>query len=378
MSRMMFASVYNPRPDEYPSQCCNNGDEISKRKTYFSTTKESVRHDIARFLVWFVFGLMTSLAIGRHLCLRKSLLAVPLWLCFDYRYRGFMKSLLPLIYAATLFTGCATNPYSKFYQSYRIPVAVQQRLLPSAAEPRIISASSQSHRAESRHLEEKGFICVGFSGFVGGVVNKRQIIKQAEKVEADTVIQTSEYSHTEQGVRPVFTYQPGQTYMSTYNGTVNANVYGGGGYAYGSGTYSGTSITTSSGSGRMDYVPYQKQVFQNGASYWRRMKPGIFGAKLTPIPDDLRSSLHRNTGVFVDIVIDNGPAFRANILQGDVIIQLADKPVVTVEEFIGFLPEYAGQRVRIKVIRADETVDVDVQLGQELRSALKSENLSHC
>jgi len=279
-----------------------------------------------------------------------------------------MKTLLPLVCAVTLLSGCATNPFGQFYQSYTngMPATVQQRLLPSAPQPQIISAAPQNHKDEGRRLEERGFICIGFSGFVGGAPTQSQLIEQAKKVGADVVIHTSAYSHTEQGVRPLFTYQPGQTYTTTHYGTANANVYGSGGYAYGSGTYSGTSTTTTPGTLQTDYIPYQRQVYQHGASYWRRMKPGIFGARFFPIPENLRSALQRNTGAFVEVVMQDSPEFRANIMRGDVVIQLADKPIATVQDFIELLPSYAGQKVAVRVIRGTETIDVDVQLGQSL------------
>ena len=62
-----------------------------------------------------------------------------------------MKTLLPLVYAVALLTGCATNPFGQFYQSYTngMPVAVQQRLLPSGPQPQIFSAAPQNHKDES-------------------------------------------------------------------------------------------------------------------------------------------------------------------------------------------------------------------------------------
>lgn len=265
-----------------------------------------------------------------------------------------MKTLLPLVCAVALFSGCATNPFGEFYQSYTngMSVAVQQRLLPSGPQTQFISAVPQNHKDESRRLAERGFICIGFSGFVGGEPTQSQLIEQAKKVGADVVIHTSNYSHTEQGVRAVQTYQPGQNYKT--------QVYGSGG----SGTYSGTFTTKTPGTLHTDYIPYQERVHEYGVSYWRRMKPGIFGANFAPIPDDLRSSLQRNTGAFVDLVVQDGSAFKANILRGDIIIQLADKPVATMEEFIGLLGSYAGQKVAVKVIRGTRTIDIDVQLGQ--------------
>jgi S1-C subfamily serine protease len=62
-------------------------------------------------------------------------------------------------------------------------------------------------------------------------------------------------------------------------------------------------------------------------------------------------------------VIQDSPAFRANILEGDIIIQIADKPVAMPQDLIGILPQYAGQKVPMKVLRSGKELDIDVQLN---------------
>jgi PDZ domain len=274
-----------------------------------------------------------------------------------------MRALLFLAaLGVTFLTGCKTNPYTQFYQSYtnQWPAVMQQRLLPVSGEPRIIVSSNM--REDGRRLQEQGYTAIGVAGFRGGLAGRQQLVSQAKKVGAEVVLYTSQFSHTESGVAPLLSYQSGQTYTTQTYGTANANAYGSGGYAYGYGTYSGTSTTTTPGTFSTQYVPYSRQVYDQGAVFWRRVKPGIFGVHLAPIPEVMRSTLQRNTGVLVDIVQLDTPAFRANILDGDVIIQIANKPVETVQQFIDLLPSYVGQEVSVKVIRGGQTLDIEVQL----------------
>ena len=245
-----------------------------------------------------------------------------------------------------------------------MPVAVQQRLLPPSPEPQLVATSAENHSEEARRLEENGFVCIGFSGFRGGSPTQHQLVEQAKKVGAEVVIHTSEYSHTEQGVRPVFSYVPGQTYTTTRYGTANADVYGSGGYASGSGSYSGSATTTTPGTSHTDYVPYQNRVYEHGVTFWRRIKPGLFGVRPGPIPEPMRSTLQRNTGAFVESVVQDSPAFKANIMRGDVIIQLADKPIATAQELVDLLPSYAGQKVSVRLLRDARTLDAEVQLRE--------------
>lgn len=279
-------------------------------------------------------------------------------------YTAHIKPLLLLTCAVAFLTGCTTNPYTQYYRSCPISAADQQRLLLPSAQPQIISVSAENVENEFRRLLERNFILIGISQFSGGEPTQPQLIEQAKAVGADIAMYGSEYSHTEQGVAPVLSYQPGQTYTTTQSGIVNANTYGSSGYAYGSGTYSGTSMTTAPGAFHADYVPYQQRIYQHSAAFLRRGKPLRFGAQYTVIPDDLRRSLQRNTGVCVTLVTLDSPAFRANILVGDVIIQLADKPVATPKEFTDIIQSHAGQKVPVRVIRGAQTIDIDVQLGQ--------------
>lgn len=271
-----------------------------------------------------------------------------------------------VIFIASFLTGCATNPVAQFYQDYtkQMPVALQQKLLPTTGDPRVIGIAETQHKKERHNLEDEGYILVGVVAIQGPAITQGQLIEQAKKAGAGVILYSSEFDGTQQGVRPIVTYQPGQTYTTSEFGTVNANAYGSGGYASGFGTYSGSATTTSSGTLNTQYVPYQYNTYRTVASFWRQLKPQIFGAGFNTIPEDLRTALQRNTGAYVNVVIQDSPAFKANILEGDIIIQIADKPVTSAQECSDFLSMYAGQKVSFKLIRNGQTLDVDVQLNQ--------------
>ena len=202
-----------------------------------------------------------------------------------------------------------------------------------------------------------GFVILGEAAFVGDAgATEQQMIEQAKKVGAEVVIHTFEYSHSEQGIMPLFSYQPGQTYTTHHSGSV---VYG---RSYG--TYSGTSTATTPGTYHTDYIPYQRQHYDYLASFWRRTRPPIFGVTLNPLPDELRTTLQRNSGAHVVLVVMDSPAFKANILKGDVIVQFAGKVVGSFQEILDLLPSHAGQKVKVLAIRGAQTLDIDVQLNE--------------
>ncbi|PYY19539.1 MAG: hypothetical protein DMG62_24495 [Acidobacteria bacterium] len=74
-------------------------------------------------------------------------------------------------------------------------------------------------------------------------------------------------------------------------------------------------------------------------------------------------SIPRNTGVQIDIVVVGTPAFRANILDGDVIIKINSEDVVDVAGFRDQLARYAGQKVELGVIRGDESKALPITLN---------------
>jgi hypothetical protein len=227
----------------------------------------------------------------------------------------------------------------------------------------VIVVSSTDIAVQQRGLLEKGFAPIGHASFRGGSPTRNKLLEQSKKVGADVVLYSSEYSHTERGVNAVTRYDPGQTYTTTSYGSATANVYGGGYNAYGNGSYSGYKTTTTPGTVHTDYVPYERQVHDCWASFWRRTKPGIIGVHLKPIPDELRAKLQRNAGAYVEVVVLDGAAFKANIMRGDVIIQIADKPVSVIPEIQSVLRAHAGEKVPVKLIRDNRTIDLEVQLN---------------
>jgi serine protease Do len=265
-----------------------------------------------------------------------------------------------------LLTGCA-NPYAKFYEDLTKtwPRERQLRLLAPTNQPELRAAAPPRHEDEFRQLAERNYVPIGLAQFQGGKPTRKNLLAQAHKVGADVVVYSSYLSHTEKGVERVSTYQPGQTYTTTTYGTANASAYGSGYNAFGYGNYSGYTTTTSSGTVRTDFVPYERQVYSHNALFWRRVKPGIFGASFKPIPETLRNALQRNTGAYIFVITQESPAFFANFLSGDLLIQIADDPVTNPEKCLAILKKHAGKKVVIKIIRNNSERKIEVQLNPE-------------
>ncbi len=113
-------------------------------------------------------------------------------------------------------------------------------------------------------------------------------------------------------------------------------------------SYSTTSFMTNSYSvNRYDYdvyffVPYSE-------SYIKAPKIGIEFRNLDSAD---RIKLQRNTGVFVDVVYENSPAFFANLSRGDVIIEINGENILNAEIYNSVSSKLsANDSVEIKYIR---------------------------
>jgi PDZ domain len=197
---------------------------------------------------------------------------------------------------------------------------------------------------------------------VSGSIDPDSLMFQAKKVGADVVLFRSVYLGSYQSAVPLLQYNPGTTSTTYSSGTVNANAYGNGGYAYGTGNYYGSSTTTTPGTFSTQVVPVTMSRYQYDAIFWRKRHPPILGVLPIPLTEEIRKILERNTGVLIAKIIDDSPAFRANLLEGDVILSFAGEDVISPSDFAEKTELHKGQKVDIGIWRNGELKTISVQL----------------
>jgi hypothetical protein len=271
--------------------------------------------------------------------------------------------LLVCLCALFSLTGCITTPngFAQFYQD-RAGAGITN-LPPYSGSTRVFTASNTTN--DVKDLYRNGYALLGVSAFQGPPQSDNALMSQAKKVGADVVLLSSMYLGSEQAAVPWVQYNPGQTYTTSSSGTVNANAWGSGGYAYGTGNYYGTSTTTSPGTFSTQMIPVTVHRYQYEAGFFRRMPSTILGVLPQPLPSEIRQQLERNTGVFAWVVRNGSPAFNANILEGDVILKINGEDVMSDTDLMAKNFKFAGQKVDVDIWRNGQFKTISVQLNNK-------------
>ena len=99
----------------------------------------------------------------------------------------------------------------------------------------------------------------------------------------------------------------------------------------------------------------------------QRPQRGYLGVGLQPVDEDVAPALGipKDSGEIVRSIVPNGPAARAGLVQGDVIVRVNNQPVTpdqTVSYLVANTP--VGQRVPLEIIRGGKRATVYVQVGE--------------
>ena len=200
---------------------------------------------------------------------------------------------------------------------------------------------------------------IGESSFYGPAnrSNQNQAVTQGKKVGATVVLFKSEYMDTRSGVIPYTVANP--PVVSTVN--TSGTVYGNNGSA----SYSGTGTVTTPGGYSTYNIPYSVDRNTFYASYWAKRDPNKIhlGLNYGPLNEAQRHKLERNTGLQVAVVVRGTPAFKANFLEGDILLKMNGADIIDVQSFSADLNGLAGQRVTFDLLRDDQPRTISLTLN---------------
>ncbi|MEO8804127.1 MAG: PDZ domain-containing protein [Rudaea sp.] len=251
-------------------------------------------------------------------------------------------------------TACASG-YTKFYT--QIPGATPEAVAAQrAAPPPEMPIIEHSRVAPDQNLyARRGYSAIGYSSFNSGhSEQEKSAIAQAKKVGADLVVVVNpSYTGTVSSEVPITTPTSTTSYTSG-----SATAYGSGGSA----TAYGNSTTTTFGS-KTTYIPVSTARYDYGAVYFVKRKY-IFGANWRDLSDAERSTLQSNSGVYVTSVVNDTPAFRNDVLAGDIIVKIDGQAVYGTQAASEILHRKRGQPVELTIYRNGHVIDMSIKLSQ--------------
>ena len=237
-----------------------------------------------------------------------------------------MKSLIVVVFALVA-AGCATNPYGQFYTGNTTGTGSvgEPSLIKPVESPKAIKGTNVLE--DGKKMLRDGYGLIGMSRFNTGPVSDDLAVEHAKKVSAEMVLLYSSYTGTESGYVPVDMY----------------------------------------GTGTPSYMPYHRRRYDYVATFWARIRPPIFGAHLRDLTEEQRRTIESNTGVAVYVVVRGTPAFRSDVLEGDIIKQVDGQAVTDFKHFGQVLAANAGKEVKITIIRGSRTLAKHIRLNEQAK-----------
>jgi hypothetical protein len=256
-----------------------------------------------------------------------------------------------LIFLVVACTGCVSG-YKQFYHDNTYGRSYAELHVELTKNPpRLVIGTNPE--VDSREMLQNNYIQIGYSSFNGKLEGTEGALSMAKSLNAEVVITYSQFTGSETRIA---TYDTPTT-QTSYS-TANVTAYGSNGWAnaYGTGT------TTTYGT-RTNYVPYTVDRYNQGATYWIKRKPPIFGAMVDELSENDKKSIGSNKGVKVMIVIKDSPAYDADIIEGDILKAINGTEIKDSNHYFEVLSENATNLVSFRFYRGGKIQTKKIQLS---------------
>lgn len=235
---------------------------------------------------------------------------------------NILKKLTLALFFATSLAAC-TNNYEKFFDAGYAEVNYAQK--PNSSDEVNVLYREVGENTY-REMLESGFWYKGHSGWTGPAQDVSYAKTHAVNIGASHVLITNKLLNTETKNIPLTLPDTKTTY---HGGNYGGSTYGSyGGYTYSgsnSGSYSGTSTTYGT---KTTYIPVTTNTYETHAYFFVKVDPSQykFGANFLEVSSDMSSQIGMNGGVQL-IVVRNTPAYYADFISGDVIVEVSGKRI---------------------------------------------------
>ncbi|ALM83843.1 hypothetical protein ASB57_13455 [Bordetella sp. N] len=246
-------------------------------------------------------------------------------------------------------TGCV-NFYSDYYRQANgmdVTAIKANRAAPPPEDPIVERVAPpvtpEQQTAFFYGYAKRGYSLLGYSSFhtTRSTINDQLAVKQAKELQADLVAiynprYTGSTTQTETRTVPVSSTTTDVENESKTKGPRGTTK-----------TTDKTSVTTTVTATELVNVSYDHYMY--GASYFVRQKPGL-GILMRDLDDNERKALQTNKGIHILVVVNDSPAFHADILVDDVILTMNGQAVIPAD-FRALVAAAAGQNVTLQIVR---------------------------
>lgn len=259
------------------------------------------------------------------------------------------------------FAGCGTNNVQKFYNGNPAPLKPED-FQPWSGNVKLVQVAQSNLSKSIEQAQKKNFNYLGASSFYANAQYdpRKDILEHGSSIEADLAIWTFWYKDTQTGTAPVYAWVPGTTSQTNETGSWNSqaqgyidgpglNDYGVSGTGYG--VYQGGSTTTTAGrTVPVGVTNYSIDRNHYEVGFYKKGVPLRLGVRFTETTEELKAKLGRNSGVIINLVVNETPAFYANLLKGDLILEINGREL-TVGNFNSTIAAHAGRNAVLKIYR---------------------------
>ena len=224
-------------------------------------------------------------------------------------------------------TGCLTNNYEKYYVD-----SAEGRNLKSTHGDASVILKTATTEDDVLSIIEDGYVPSGTSSFSGRYTPFSCAVDTAKKHGAALVLLDVRFKETKQYTSVMFLPSYSTTYSS---GAVNTTTYGSGGVSYGTGTYSGTSSTTT-----MNAVPVQREIdiYNHDAMFFKKIELSqTYGIKWF-VPKRLPTEKSDSPILVRVLAVFHGTeAEKKGIKRGQIVKTINGIPIKTRQDIAPFL-----------------------------------------
>lgn len=244
-------------------------------------------------------------------------------------------------------SGC-TNAFKEYYEGLSRSEIIQLNEEHHFFDPnkpidtKLIIGNMRNIVADRNAMLSNNYILLGTSSFNGGSIDNNLALYHGQELIADMVILYYQHTDTISTMMPLtlpdISTANTTIYDSYYNniGTANTTIYGQ------STTYIPTIIN------RYDYL----------ATYWKKSirKPRV-GIQVEDLTDEMKMQIQSNSGVYIDIIMNNSPAFYSNLLRGDIIYSINNQRIINIEHYYQYIKaRKKGEKLNLVLIRNGKAI----------------------